>query len=324
MPKHNRRYKDSVFVDFFGEDKNAKANFLSLYNALHGTELDASAELEPLRLEQVMYMAFRNDVACLVDGKIIVLIEHQSTVNANMPLRFLQYAARLYERIQNPRDRYFRRLKKIPTPEFYVFYNGEEDYPESTTLRLSDAFMTMPEKPSLELIVSVTNINYNKGSEILHTCKPLKEYTLFVDAVRRHTKLDSENGFKNAIKECIQNDILREYLQRKSREVMNMLIAEYDYDVDIAVQREEEREIALKEGIAQGEAKGFSEGISEGSYQKALETAKLMRTHNYPIAEICTMTGLTEREIKQLEAELLARQQFVTSSIASRFAFFHL
>ena len=85
---------------------------------------------------------------------------------------------------------------------------------------------------------------------------------------------------------------------------MNMLIAEYDYDVDIAVQREEEREIALKEGeakgfslgIAQGEAKGFS----EGSYQKALETAKLMRTHNYPIAEICTMTGLTEAEVERL------------------------
>ena len=285
MAKHNRRYKDSVFVDFFGEDKNAKANFLSLYNALHGTELDASSvELEPLRLEQVMYMAFRNDIAYLIDGKIIALVEHQSTINANMPLRFLQYAARLYERIQNPRDRYLRRLKKIPTPEFYVFYNGEEDYPESATLRLSDAFITAPEKPSLELIVSVTNINYNKGSEILHTCKPLKEYTLFVDAVRRHTKLDSENGFRNAIKECIQNDILREYLQRKSKEVMNMLIAEYDYDVDIAVQREEEREIALQ----------------EGSYQKALETAKLMRTHNYPIAEICTMTGLSAEEVENL------------------------
>ena len=85
MAKHNRRYKDSVFVDFFGEDKNAKSNFLSLYNALHGTELDASAELEPLRLEQVMYMAFRNDVACLIDGKIIVLVEHQSTVTHIRP-----------------------------------------------------------------------------------------------------------------------------------------------------------------------------------------------------------------------------------------------
>ena len=55
MVKYNRRYKDSVFVDFFGEDKNAKANFLALYNALHETELDTSTELEPLRLEQVMY-----------------------------------------------------------------------------------------------------------------------------------------------------------------------------------------------------------------------------------------------------------------------------
>ena len=63
-----------------------------------------------------------------------------------------------------------------------------------------------------------------------------------------------------------------------------MLIAEYDYDVDIAVQREEEREIALQ----------------EGSHQKALETAKLMRTHNYPIAEICTMTGLSAEEVENL------------------------
>ena len=296
MAKYNRRYKDSVFVDFFGEDKNAKANFLSLYNALHGTKLDTSTELEPLRLEQVMYMAFRNDIACLIEDKIIVLIEHQSTVNENMPLRFLQYAARLYERIENPRDRYLRRLKKIPTPEFYVFYNGEEDCPESTTLRLSDAFMTMPEKPSLELIVSVTNINYNKGSEILHTCKPLKEYTLFVDAVRRHTKLDSENGFQDAIKECIQNDILREYLQRKSREVMNMLIAEYDYDGDIAVQREEERKIALQEGITQGKLEGFS----DGSYQAKLETAKTMLAMHYPLEDICKITGFTKAEVEQL------------------------
>ena len=85
MAKYNRRYKDSVFVDFFGEDKNAKANFLSLYNALHGTTFDAATKLEPLRLEQVMYMAFRNDIACLIDGKIIVLVEHQSTVTHIRP-----------------------------------------------------------------------------------------------------------------------------------------------------------------------------------------------------------------------------------------------
>ena len=79
-----------------------------------------------------------------------------------------------------------------------------------------------------------------------------------------------------------------------------MLIAEYDYDVDIAVQREEEREIALKESIVQGEAKGFSEGISEGSYQKALETAKTMLALHYPLEDICKITGLTEAEIERL------------------------
>ena len=89
MTKHNRRYKDSVFVDLFGEDKDAKENFLSLYNALHGTHLDCSTRITPLRLDHVMYMSFCNDVSCLIDNKIIVLAEHQSTVNDNMPSQTL-------------------------------------------------------------------------------------------------------------------------------------------------------------------------------------------------------------------------------------------
>ncbi len=123
------------------------------------------------------------------------------------------------KQIQIPRDRYLRRLKEIPTPEFYVFYNGEEKYPVRTELKLSDAFAVKSVKPSLELLVKVININYNKDNKLLEKCKPLEEYTLFVEAVRRHTRLDAENGFKNAIKECIQNNILRDYLERKSREV---------------------------------------------------------------------------------------------------------
>ena len=67
-----------------------------------------------------------------------------------------------------------------------------------------------------------------------------------------------------------------------------MLIAEYDYDVDIAVQREEEREIALQEGI------------SEGSYLAKLETAKLMKQAHCKLDFITQMTGLTEKEIKRL------------------------
>ena len=87
-----------------------------------------------------------------------------------------------------------------------------------------------------------------------------------------------------------------------------MLIAEYNYDIDIAVQREEEREIALKEGIAQGEAKGFSlgiaqgkqEGISEGVYQAKLETAKILKQLGDPIQKIIQVTDLSKEEIERL------------------------
>ena len=175
MTTSNRKYKDSVFVDLFSEDEKAKENFLSLYNALHGTHLPLSSPVENIRLDNVMYMNIINDVSCLVDGKIIVLAEHQSTINENMPLRFLEYIARLYEKLQAPTDRYLRKLSKIPTPEFYVFYNGIDDYPETTTLKLSDAFITRPKLIPLELEVKVYNINKNKEAEVLSRCKTLEE-----------------------------------------------------------------------------------------------------------------------------------------------------
>ena len=289
MTTANRKYKDSVFVDLFSEDEKAKENFLSLYNALHHTNLPLSCPVENIRLDNIMYMNIVNDVSCLVDDKIIVLAEHQSTINENMPLRFLQYIARLYEKLQKPTARYLRTLSKIPTPEFYVFYNGIEDYPETITLKLSDAFITKPEQVPLELTVRVLNINKDKGGEILKTCKTLDEYSLFVEEVRIQTQLDPENGFTNAVKICIEKGILKEYLQRKAREVINMLIAEYDYDTDIAVQREEAGKIAFAQGISQG--------ISQGSRQKALETAKLMKLEAFDIGMITKMTGLSQEEV---------------------------
>ena len=296
MRKYNRRYKDSVFVDLFSNDRTAKDNFLALYNALYNTNYQSTDILKNMRLKQTMYMSFANDVSYLVDNKIIVLAEHQSTVNPNMPLRCLEYVTRLYEHIQNPRDRYSRTLKKIPVPAFYVFYNGRETIPAQKILRLSDSFIRQPETPTLELVVKLININYDKDSQILKSCEPLGQYSRFVEAVRRHIAVDKEHGFENAIKECIKNDILREYLQRKSREVVNMLIAEYDYDTDIAVQREEASRIAFAEGREQG----ITQGISQGSRQKSLEIAKTMLTMHYPFEDIYKISGLSPEEVRSI------------------------
>ena len=59
-----REIKDSVFTDLFGKDRTARGNFISLYNALHGTSLrPEETELLPETLDRIMYMSYANDVA---------------------------------------------------------------------------------------------------------------------------------------------------------------------------------------------------------------------------------------------------------------------
>ncbi|WP_430981568.1 hypothetical protein [Treponema parvum] len=93
MPKHNRRYKDSVFVDLFSTDKDAKVRFLSLYNALHGTHLDSSTELKPRSGTNPNVRNCLMMCRAQVDNEIIVLAEHQS---ANVNEKICLYAVCQY------------------------------------------------------------------------------------------------------------------------------------------------------------------------------------------------------------------------------------
>lgn len=62
MSKENREHKDSVFVDLFYNDETADINLLSLYNALHDTELEDAGLIRKIKVEDVLYMNFRNDL----------------------------------------------------------------------------------------------------------------------------------------------------------------------------------------------------------------------------------------------------------------------
>ena len=87
-----------------------------------------------------------------------------------------------------------------------------------------------------------------------------------------------------------------------------MLIGEYDYETDIAVQRAEEREIAFAQGISQGISQGKSEGlvqgrsegIAQGSYQTKIETAKNLLGLGLSIENIAQATGLTQAEVEAI------------------------
>ena len=83
-----------------------------------------------------------------------------------------------------------------------------------------------------------------------------------------------------------------------------MLLAEYDYDTDIAVQRRESFEdgisIGRNEGIAIGEERGISIGLLQGEHKKAIETAKNALTMNLPVEQVAILTGLSLEEIEKL------------------------
>ena len=240
--KENRKHKDSVFVDLFFEYESAEENDIALYNALHNVTLPKGIKVQKIRIENVLYMNFKNDISFGIEGKVIIFGEHQSTINENMPLRNLMHVGRVYEQLVSIDDRYKRHAVPLPKPEFYTFYNGTEAWGKEKTLKLSDAYVMQDEEPMLELVVKMININPKVGHEVLERCQVLKEYGLFIDTVQELQGAGDPDSIKHAIEKCIEQGILADYLKKRGSEVVNMLIGKYDYDTDIRVQREEAQE----------------------------------------------------------------------------------
>jgi len=69
-----------------------------------------------------------NDLSFTIEDKLVVLFEHQSSKNENMTLRDLIYCARVYELIISNGMLYSEKRVNIPTPEFYVLYNGKKEF----------------------------------------------------------------------------------------------------------------------------------------------------------------------------------------------------
>ena len=185
----------------------------------------------------------------------------------------------------------------IPYPEFYVLYDGIDPYPDKEILRLSDLFenpqdLGLPEKvhPLLELEVKVLNINEGRNSEIVNRCKKLSEYSLFMAKVREYKERydDLLKAIKEALKYCMEHDILKEYLEKHETEVINMLYTEWNWDTAL--------EVAREEAFEDGEEKGREEGHNE---EKLTIARNLLAKGSTPefVSEI---TGLSLDEIAKL------------------------
>jgi hypothetical protein len=118
-----------------------------------------------LRVFTIHFRNRINDVSFLIDNRLVVLLEHQSTINENLLYRLLECITHIYEKITSCEKKYQKNFVKIPRPEFIVLYNGVEPYPDYSELKLSDAFMDIE---GLKMAASIDKIS----SVVIFTVPP--------------------------------------------------------------------------------------------------------------------------------------------------------
>ena len=266
-PKAKREYKDTVFRMLFSDKKN----LLSLYNAVTGRAHENAEDFEIVTLDNAVYMGMKNDLSFLLDTHIY-LYEHQSTKNPNMPLRDLFYISLEYQKYVSDKSLYSSTLQKLPAPVFMVFYNGTEEMEERTELRLSQAYEHFEGEPNLELKVMVLNINAGHNEELMKQCRMLKEYAQYVARVRGYAgSMKLEEAVRRAIRECITEEILTDFLRKNRAEVEMVSILEYDKEYEEKKLRKAEYEAGEQEGLNRGLAQGIVEtGCAYGVSKKEI------------------------------------------------------
>ena len=285
--KVEREYKDRLFKFIFGNPEH-KAWTLSLYNAINGTNYTNPEDIQFNTLGDVVYMKMKNDTSFIIYF-VMNLWEHQSSYNPNMPMRFFIYGGALYDKYATM-TRYYRfssKLQKIPRPKCVCFYNGTVEQPEQQVLNLSDAYEG---EGDIEVRVTMLNINHGKNAQLMEACKPLQEYALLVDAVRRHEKekMDLETAIDLAINELPDEFVIKEFIVGNQAEVKKMFLTEYD--------EKKEMELEKQEGIDIG----IDMGIDMGIDLERERIAKTMLKNKEPIQKIVEYSNLSDALIRSI------------------------
>ncbi len=316
--KPQRNHKDSTFCLLFSEPQRA----VELYNAVSGENLPPDTELTYTTLENAIYVDRSNDLGFVIHGRHLVLSECQSTVNWNIPMRCLGYVSRTLENLAGKEGLYGKNLVKFPAPEFYLFCVGKEQWGRRT-LCLSESFLAEPKENSLELVVNLINLNYNKDSEILQRSPSLLGYSKLLYHIREELKAnggDLKQAIDEAVQTCMSEGLITDFLQKHSREVTGMLFQEITVEEfaeirareayadgekvgreeGITIGREEGLTIGREEGLTIGREEGEKVGLAHGAAQEKRKIAKDMKDKGLDPAVISEITGLSPEEITAL------------------------
>lgn len=249
--KTKRKSKDSVFVNLF---ENAE-NVLRLYKELHPEDTQVTVEdIQIQTIKSVLVNTLYNDLGFIVKDRFVMLVEAQSAWNPNMPLRMLFYLAETYRRYlaDTIQSEHSSTRVKIPKPELYVVYSGEQNCPE--TVSFSENFFD-GDSP-VELKVKVLNeVDMTIYGQYIGFCKVFNE--------QRKIYQDSIMCAKETIRICIEKGYLVSYLREHEKEVVDMMSELFDEEYQRAAYNRASQKDAIEKGRAEGKAEGKAEGRAE-------------------------------------------------------------
>lgn len=130
-----------------------------------------------------------------------------------------------------------------------------------------DLFSGKEKEPELELIVTTININPGYNGELLEKCESLRGYMAFVGKVREKlaVKVKREEAVRQAVNECISENILTDFFEENREEIVEMGIYEFDQEVYDQTLREDGEAIGIEKGIKIGIERGMEKGIKRAS-----------------------------------------------------------
>ena len=209
---------------------------------MNGTDYSEDEEVEITTIQDVIYINMKNDVSLIVDSHMS-LFEQQSSINSNMPLRGLMYFGNLYDSYIESRglNIYGSKLIRVPTPQYYVLYNGRDDAPAMSELKLSDAFVKDSPAGKFEWTATFVNLNKGKNDALLEKCRPLREYMFLINCIRENEAkgMQVEDAIDMGVQHCIDCNVLKEFLVAHRAEVVSVCLTEFNEKVFVASMKAE-------------------------------------------------------------------------------------
>ena len=208
--------KDSVFSDLFQDKKY----LIQLYQTLHPEDKEVTEQsLTNITIENVLTDNLYNDLGFVVNNKLMILVEAQSTWTVNILLRVLLYLAETYHEYldKTSQNLYKSKKVKVPKPELYVIYTGERGK-RPDVLVLSEEFF---QGADIGLEVKVKVIYERDTNDIIN------QYIIFSKVYDEQRKRygRTEQAIKKTIRICKSKNVLKEYLESREQEVVTIMMS---------------------------------------------------------------------------------------------------